>query len=75
MNWNEVGKNVRKTSNSLSSKIFGIINTPKSRHLEISGKEKSVGNTSQYYRTKKILLEVELKKSQAISFVRRFQNF
>ncbi|MDH5460019.1 MAG: hypothetical protein OEW71_03165 [Candidatus Bathyarchaeota archaeon] len=74
MNWNKIGKNVKETTNDLSSKIFGIMKPSKSPYLKIPRKAGIVKSPYSHEQAKKILREIELKKSRAIALVRRFQN-
>jgi len=74
MNWNKIGKNVRKSTGSVSSKVFGIMKTPRSQHLKTSENAELVGSVYRYEQREKILREFEVKRSQAFKFVRRFQN-
>ena len=74
MNWNTVGRNFRKATDGLLSKIFGVIKPNRSTYSKIPIKAELVGNAYPHVQTEKILLEIELKNSRAIQFVRRFQN-
>jgi len=74
MNWNIVGKHVRKTTDDLLSKILGVIKPNRSTYSKILRKAELVGNVYPHAQTERILLEIELKNSRAIQFVRRFQN-
>ena len=74
MVWNQIGKNVRKATNGMSSKIFGMIKPPRSLYSEILRKAEGVESAYPHKQAQKILQEMESKKSQAIAFVRRFQN-
>ena len=74
MNWNIVGKHVRKTTDDLLSKILGVIKPNRSAYSKILRKSELVGNVYPDVQTERILLEIELKNSRAIQFVRRFQN-
>ena len=74
MNWGEVGKNVRKATDGLSTKIFGIMKPSKSPHSKIPRGTELVGNVYLHAETQKILREVEFKKSRAFEVVRRFHN-
>jgi hypothetical protein len=74
MNWNKIGKNVRKGTGKVSSEVFGIMKTPRSQHLKTSENGELVGSVYRYEQREKILREFEVKQSQAFKFVRRFQN-
>jgi hypothetical protein len=74
MNWNKIGKNGRKTAWGLSSKVFGIMKTPRSQHLKTSKNGELDGSVYRIEQREKILREFEVKRSQALEFVRRFQN-
>ena len=74
MNWNIVGKHVRKTTDGLLSKILGVIKPNRSTYSKILREAELVGNAYPHAQTEKILLEIELKNSRTIQFVRRFQN-
>ena len=72
MNWNNVGRNVRKVTDGISSKIFGIMKPSKLPSSKIQ--EEWIKKSDSYNQMKKVVNEIELKKSRAIEFVRRFQN-
>lgn len=72
MNWNNVGKNVRKITDGISSEIFGIMKPSKLPSSKIQ--EEWIKKSDSYNQMKKVVNEIELKKSRAIEFVRRFQN-
>jgi len=74
MNWNKIGNNVRKATDGLSSKIFGIMKPSRLPYLRIPRRTEPVGNVYQQERSEKILREIESKKSQAVALVRGFQN-
>ena len=74
MSWNRIGKNVRKATDGLSSKIFGMMRPSKSSHLGISRRTELDENAYQSMQTEKILREIESKKSQVVASVRGFQN-
>jgi hypothetical protein len=74
MNWNKIGKNLRKGTGGVSSKVFGIMKTFRSQHLKTSENAELVGSVYRYEQREKILREFEVKRSQAFEFVRRFQN-
>jgi len=74
MNWNKIGKNIRKGTITVSSKVFGIMKTPRSQHLKTSENAELVGSVYRIEQRQKILREFEVKRSQAFKFIRRFQN-
>lgn len=74
MNWNKIGKNVRKATGGVSSKIFGMMKTPRPPYLKTLETAELVGSVYRYGQREKILREIEAKRSQAFGFVRRFQN-
>jgi hypothetical protein len=74
MNWNKIGNNVRKATDGLSSKIFGIMKPSRLPYLRFHRRTELVGNVYPYERSEKIVREIESKKSQAAASVRGFQN-
>jgi len=74
MNWNTVGRNFRKATDGLLSKIFGVIKPNRSTYSKILRKAELVGKVYPDVHTERILLEIELKNCRAIQFVRGFQN-
>jgi len=74
MSWNRIGKSVRKATDGLSSKIFGMMKPSKSSYLGTSRRTELDENVYPSVQTEKFLREIESKKSQAVASVRGFQN-
>ena len=72
MNWNNVGTYVKNGANNLLNKLFGITTKnqkPKLKHLKAQ-EEHAYFNRQ----LSDALVEIEIQKSQALKYLRGFQN-
>ncbi len=67
MNWHKVGKNIRRATGGLSSKIFGAMKTTESPHLKAPKGTELVGNACRHEQTEKNLRELEFARARAPS--------
>ncbi len=74
MNWHKVGKNIRRATGGLSSKIFGAMKTTESPHLKVPKGTELVGNVTRHEQTEKNLRELEFTRTRSFDVVRRIQN-
>lgn len=77
MNWNEIGKKIRKAkTDSLNATCAHapITKHSKTLDLRISRIAGLYVNSYSYKHTQKILWEIRLRRSRAMEFIRRFQN-
>lgn len=74
MNWHRIGKSVRKTTDGLSTKVFGIMKTPKPRYSKASRESEFTGNVYTHVQTEKTLQELEFVRARAFEVIRRLQN-
>jgi type I site-specific restriction endonuclease len=74
MNWHRVGKNVRKATDDLSTKAFGIMKTLKSPYRKVLRGTELVENVHTHAQNEKILRELEFARARAFEVVRRLQN-
>jgi hypothetical protein len=74
MGLNKIGKNTRKAKSNILSEILGVRKTSGSQCMETP---ENAGVAESFYRheqIKKTLQEIEVRRRQTATFVRRFQN-
>jgi len=73
MKSNKIGTYVKRNVNGLLTKLFGIVKIEQTQSRHSSG-VKLAEDACLDSQAKKTLHEAEVKKSQALELVRRFQN-
>jgi len=74
MSLNEIGNNVRKATDIVSSKIFRVIKQSRSQYPIIPGRAELVENIHAHTQGEKIMQKIECRRSRAIEFLCRVQN-
>ncbi len=72
MNWNKMGTYIRNSANNLSNKLFGITTRKRKPKLKHLNTQKADAHFER--QLSKAFVETELPKSQALEYLRRFQN-
>ena len=72
MNWNRIEGYVKNDAKNLLGKLFGI--TTKNQKVQLKHLKSERTDTYHDIQLADVLLKVENQKSQALEYVRRFQN-